>query len=143
MARKEDNLMPIAEVNSRRTREQHSADSRKAGIASGKARRRRKALNETLNDLLSMPIQDGKTKDLESIKSLASIKGKNITVQEALVLAQIQKALKGDAKAARLLFELLCDNASGTMEHDDGLLEALNGTAKEDWSNESESDIPI
>lgn len=36
------NLMPIQEVNSMRTREQHSADSRKAGIASGKARKEKK-----------------------------------------------------------------------------------------------------
>lgn len=38
MANKLNNLMPIEEVNSRRTREQHSADSKKGGIASGKSR---------------------------------------------------------------------------------------------------------
>ena len=48
----ESNLMPIKEVNSRRTREQHSADSRKGGIASGEARRRKKTLKEELITLL-------------------------------------------------------------------------------------------
>ena len=48
----ESNLMPIEEVNSRRTREQHSADSRKGGIASGEARRRKKTLKEELIALL-------------------------------------------------------------------------------------------
>jgi hypothetical protein len=53
MAKKE-NLMPIGEVNSRRTREEHSADSRKGGIASGEARRARKTLKEELIALLAM-----------------------------------------------------------------------------------------
>jgi hypothetical protein len=105
------------------------------GIASGKARRERKALNDTLNELFSMPIKDGNLNDLESIKSLASIKGKNITVQEAVVLAQIQKALKGDQKAARLLFELLCNNVTGTngqAESHNALIDAIRKRNNED-----------
>ena len=43
-----ENLMPIQEVNSKRTREQHSADSRKAGIASGKARKEKKLWKDEL-----------------------------------------------------------------------------------------------
>lgn len=45
-----ENLMPIEEVNSRRTREQHSADSRKGGIASGKARNFKSLARELLTD---------------------------------------------------------------------------------------------
>ena len=37
----------------------------------------------------------------------------------------------------------ITDGISGADEHDDGFMDALNGTAEEDWSNESESDIPI
>ena len=47
MANKLDNLMPVEELNSRRTREQHSADSRKAGIASGKARQEKATMKRT------------------------------------------------------------------------------------------------
>ena len=72
----------------------------KAGKASGKARREKKAMKDTLADLLSMPLKDGKSADVETIKNLAALKGKNITVQEAIMLAQIQKAMKGDTKAA-------------------------------------------
>jgi hypothetical protein len=50
---KEDNLMPIEEVNSNRTREQHSADSRKGGIASGKTRREKATMKKTLEMLLN------------------------------------------------------------------------------------------
>ena len=51
----EKNLMPIEEVNSRRTREEHSEDSRKAGKASGKSRRRKKSLKQKMQLLLSLP----------------------------------------------------------------------------------------
>ena len=117
------------------TSEEAREIGRKGGIASGKVRRERKALNDTLNELFSMPLKDGKTNDLESIKSLAAIKGKNITVQEAVVLAQIQKALKGDQRAARLLFEMLCNNAPGTTaqtESHNALIDAIRKRNNED-----------
>lgn len=116
------------------TTEEARKIGRKGGIASGKARRERKALNDTLNELFSMPLKDGNVNELESIKSLAAIKGKNITVQEAVVLAQIQKALKGDQRAARLLFELLCNNISGTSEQTEShsaLIEAIRSRNNE------------
>lgn len=94
---------------------------KKGGIASVKARRKKKALNDTINELFSMPIKDGKINDIEQIKSLAAVKGQNITVQEAIVIAQIQKAIKGDQRAARLLFEMmgeqLANNAAQTENH--------------------------
>lgn len=73
---------------------------RKGGIASGKARREKKAMKDTLEALLSMPIADGAADDVADIQSLAEIKGKNISVQEAIMLAQIKKAMKGDLQAA-------------------------------------------
>lgn len=96
----EDNLMSINEVNSRRTRDEHSKDSKKAGIASGKARREKKAMKETLEALLSMPMKSGKAVDVEAVKNFAALKGKNITVQEAMAIAMLQKAMKGNVKAA-------------------------------------------
>ena len=75
----------------------------KGGIASGKARREKKAMKETLVTLLSLPIADGAADDVEEIQSLAAIKGKNISVQEAIMLAQIKKAIKGDTRAAEFV----------------------------------------
>ena len=37
----------------------------------------------------------------------------------------------------------ITDGIGGTEEHDDGFLEALNGTAGEDWNDESESDVSV
>lgn len=66
---------------------------RKGGIASGKARKAKADLRLICQNILEM-----------------DIKGKDGTIKpgaEAMVLAQLQKALKGDAKA----FELLRDTS--------------------------------
>lgn len=89
-----ENLMPIAVVNSRRTREQHSEDSRKAGIASGKARRKKADFKKTLNALLTAEIDSPNWKPvLESL-------GVECTLESAMLMAQIKEALSGNTKAA-------------------------------------------
>lgn len=92
-----DNLNPV------RTEEEARARGKKGGIASGKARREKKAMRETLAALLSMPMKDGKFADVDSIKNFASMKGKNIDVQTAISIAMIQRALKGDKGAAEFV----------------------------------------
>ena len=94
-----NNLVP----NSERTPEERTERAREMGIASGKARRERKAMKDTLATLLSMPLKDGAATDIEDIQSIAALNGKNITVQEAIMLAQIKKAVKGDTKAAEFV----------------------------------------
>ncbi len=103
-----DNLNPV------RSEDEARVKGRNGGIASGKARRERKAMKETLEALLSMPLKDGKAASVETIKNLASVKGKNITVQEAIMLAQIQKAMKGDTRAAEFVRD-----SSGNKPKDD------------------------
>lgn len=91
-----ENLIPQSE----RTKSEQRKIARKGGIASGKARREKKLMRETLDVLLSMPIKNGKLANVDDIRSFAAIKGKNISVQEAIMIAQVQKAMKGDTKAA-------------------------------------------
>lgn len=76
---------------------------RKGGIKSGEAKRRKKEMKETLGILLGMKLKPGKGADIQSIKDFASIKGQNVTVQDALLVAQIQKAMKGDTQAMAFL----------------------------------------
>lgn len=94
-----DNLIPQSE----RTKEEQRAVAKKGGIASGKARREKKMMRETLETLLKMPLTDKKLSDVEQIKSLAALSGKNITVQDAILLAQVKKAMKGDTRAAEYI----------------------------------------
>lgn len=108
--------------NSDRTPEELRKQTQKAGIASGKARREKKAMKETLETLLSMPLKSGKAANVETIKSIAALKGKNITVQEAIMLAQIQKAIKGDTRAA----EYVRDTSGNKMKEEVALSGGIN-----------------
>lgn len=85
------NLKPP--YTSEQSPEEASINGRKGGIASGKARREKADLRKICQNILEM-----------------DIKGKDGTLKpgaEAMALAQLQKALKGDAKA----FELLRDTS--------------------------------
>jgi hypothetical protein len=90
----ETNLNPV------RSEDEARRKGRAGGIASGKARREKKMMRETLDILLSMPLKNGKFADVESIRNYAALKGKNISVQEAILIAQVNKAMKGDTRAA-------------------------------------------
>lgn len=96
---KKENLMPIEVVNSSRTREKHSQDSRKAGIVSGEVRRRNRDMKELLIMLGSVPVRKGAGADLEAVSSLAELKGVNLTAEEAMALSIVNKCINGDLKA--------------------------------------------
>ena len=87
------NLMPIETVNSRRTREKHAEDSRKAGKASGAARRKKADFRKTLNALLATEIDSPEwTPFLES-------QGLDSTLEAAVNAAMIKESLAGNVKA--------------------------------------------
>jgi len=67
------------------------------------ARRRKKEMRERLEMLLSMPIGGGKEVDLDKVKNFQSLKGKNITVEDAILIAIAQKAMKGDIPAGAFI----------------------------------------
>lgn len=90
----ETNLNPVQSKDEARER------GRKGGIASGKVRREKKEMRETLESLLTMSMKSGKIVDVDTIRNFAALKGKNISVQDAIMIAQIQKAMKGDTRAA-------------------------------------------
>lgn len=96
-----ENLKPV------QTKEEASERGRKGGIASGEARRRKKSMKETLELFLSLPLDNGKEYDVEKLQNFANLKGKNITVSEAILIKQIQKALKGDNNAINFVRDLV------------------------------------
>ena len=56
-------------------------------------------MRETLNILLKMPLKKGKQYSAEDVKCFADLKGKNITIDQAMMVCLVQKALKGDLSA--------------------------------------------
>ncbi len=122
----EENLKPFT---SNRSSEEAVRNGKKGGVASGRARRRKKLLKDTVNMLLALPMQEGR---LDRLTDLKSIKDKNITVEEAMVLKQIQNAMKGDLKAFESIIALSeSHNKTGeqpkAQETDNAFIEALNG----------------
>lgn len=85
------------------TPEERSEHGRRGGIKSGETKRRKKAMKDILSVLLDMPIKPGKAADMEAIKNFAALKGKNITVSEAILIAQLQKALQGNVQSAEFI----------------------------------------
>lgn len=85
----EQNLIPNSERSPSELREQ----TRKGGIASGEARRRKRDIRLALEALLEKDITDKH--------------GNTMSTAEAIAIKQIEKALKGDTKA----FEVVRDTA--------------------------------
>ena len=104
----EKNLMPIQEVNSNRTREQHSEDSRKGGVASGVSRRRKKSLKEAADLYLSLPVSDRK---MWNKISRRGVDPEDIDNQMAMIIGLTMAATAGDAKAAKVIVDLLGEDA--------------------------------
>lgn len=90
----QDNLIPV------KSKEEARALGRKGGIASGKVRKQKKMMKDTLQMLLSLTMKEGKATNPEDIKSLADVKGANLTLDQAILLAQVKKAIKGDVSSA-------------------------------------------
>lgn len=97
-------------------KEELSERGRKAGIESGRVRRERREFKKTVETLLSMPTKGGKLSDLESIKNFMELKGKNVTVQQAIAIKLIQDALKGDKKAFELVVAMVGEKPSDRLE---------------------------
>ena len=104
----EKNLMPIQEVNSNRTREQHSEDSRKGGVASGVSRRRKRSLKEAADLYLSLPVSDRK---MWNKISRRGVDPEDIDNQMAMIIGLTMAATAGDAKAAKVIVDLLGEDS--------------------------------
>lgn len=101
---------------SKMTPEQRAECGRRGGIASGEAKRRKKQAKNVMEVFLTMPLKKGKVADIEAIKNFMELKGKNITVEEAMHLQLMQKALKGDLNAISMVLALVGDKPADKVE---------------------------
>lgn len=100
----------IRDANSRRTPEERRELAKKAGQASGKARRRKANFQKTLNMLLTAEI------DSEEWTPILGPLGVECTLESALLMAQIKMALEGDTQAAKFVAQY--SGQSGRAEED-------------------------
>lgn len=85
------------------TKEELQEAGKKGGVKSGKTRAAKKQMKDTFETILSMSLHKGAVVNIDKIKNIADIKGKNITVQDAILIAQVQKALKGSIASAEFI----------------------------------------
>ena len=98
---------------------------RRGGVASGIARRRRKALREALDVYLSLPVQDKR-----SLNRLlrAGVDEDDADTQMLIVASLVQRAIDGNVRAAKLIFDLVGYDSAQTLDEreDDPITAALN-----------------
>ena len=100
-AGKVENLDKITTVEEAREK------GRKGGQKSAESRRKKRAMAETMEIILTMPLKEGMVDDIESVTSNAEIEERNVTVQDAIIAAQAKKAMKGDTRAAEFIRDLI------------------------------------
>ena len=100
----------------RMTPEERSANGKKGAEKARENRRKRKEMRETLDILLNMPMKKGKVYSAEDIKSFADLKGKNITIDQAMMITLVQKALKGDLNAITMVRDTVGEKPTEKME---------------------------
>lgn len=96
----EENLIP----NEERTPSERRENARKAGIASGKARRRKRSMKEAADLFLSLPVSD-KRKFNKAVRRYVDVE--DIDNQMLMIMGLVDAATDGDAGAAKVVIDLI------------------------------------
>lgn len=126
----EKNLIPFDE----RTEEEQREIRASGGRASGESRRRKKSLREAAELYLSLPVADKRAWNKLARDGVAP---EDVDNQMAVIAGLTIKAVKGDAKAAKVLFDLLGEQTgkfSADVAEDDPITKSL----KEEMKNRSD-----
>jgi len=116
----EKNLVPF----DRRTESEQREIAKKGGQASGAARRRKKSLKEAADLYLSLPVTDKRRTNKLKRRQLDP---EDIDNQMAMVVGLVEAASCGDARAAKVVMDMLGDDggSNGNQEALSVLYEAL------------------
>lgn len=90
--------------NSDRTPEERREIAAAGGRASGVSRRRKKSLREAAELYLSLPVSD---KRAWNRLARDGVEPEDVDNQMAIIAGLAMKAMKGDSKAAKVLFDLI------------------------------------
>ncbi len=107
---KENNLIPLNE----RTKEEQREIARKGGIASGKARRKKKLLRQILDEIGESRLNTNEAKD---IAKALSINKRDVTYDVAIMFKAVNEALGGNIKA----MEFIRDTRGQNNKNDNGV----------------------
>ena len=109
--------------NSERTPSERRENAKKAGQASGKARRKKRLLKDCMIDLLNMPVT--KQKDFNRLAKLG-INTDDMDNRALLTAALFSKAVEfGDVKAFKEILNLIGENHTDNSDGIETLIEGL------------------
>ena len=95
------NYENIMNVNNKRTPSERRELARKAGKASGKARRSTAAMRDTMNRLLTMKVQ------VDGLSDVLIADGGESTYEEIITMAMIEQAALGNVKAYNAIMKVV------------------------------------
>lgn len=107
---KENNLIPLNE----RTKEEQREIAKKGGIASGKARRKKKLLRQILDEIGESRLNTDEAKD---IAKALSMNKRDVTYDVAIMFKAVNEALGGNIKA----MEFIRDTRGQNNKNDNGV----------------------
>ena len=125
----EQNIVPY-QFDSSQSREEAAKNGAAGGRASGVSRRRKKSLREAAELYLSLPVSD---KRAWNRLARDGVEPEDVDNQMAIIAGLAMKAIKGDSKAAKVLFDLIGvedDAHSERQTEDDALTESLKELAR-------------
>lgn len=125
----EKNLKPV------RSKEEARERGKKGGIKSGETRRRKAALRNTMNRLLTMQAE------VEGLSDVLRTDGGESTYEEIIAMAMIQQASLGNVKAYQAIMKTVgqTEKSEADLEEQRSKVE-LNRARKEDITGENETD---
>lgn len=100
----DENLIPLNE----RSKSEQREIQRQGGIASGKARRRKRSLKEAADLYLSLPVSDKRRWNKIARKY---VDPEDVDNQMAMIIGLTEAATAGDARAANVLVKLLGEDS--------------------------------
>ena len=142
--------------NSERTPSERRENAKKAGVASGKARRKKANLKKTFETILQADVAS------PSVKKQLEDMGFDTTNEMALAMVMMQKAMKGNVRAFEQISKLTTTDAKDSLDKkeqkeriealklgneklrkqigtsevdvkDDGFIKSLEGVVEETW----------
>lgn len=133
------NLKPVDKTQKKRASEL----GKKGAKVTGDIIRRKKDLRDIAKEMMELSLKDGKLDNLTSM----NVKGKNLTVKEAIIFAQFKKAIAGDESALKLILQFAGEKLLEVQENsnnpeekvDNSFINALNGVSEKVWEDEEKN----
>lgn len=106
------NLVPI----NKRTKNEQRKITQKGGVASGKARRQKKALRAALKEAVAMQLKDLPPDLQRGIMKAAKIKDRELSVSDAILGSIVRAACGGNSQMMKLLLDTIGESADTRMK---------------------------